>query len=120
MNSNMFQHALVVLLLVLLGALTDPFMYWMPSMPEMLALTLACVTLLVWMGFAVREQAVDERDVEHRMFAGRVAYLSGIAILTAGLLVQGLAHAIDPWIPSALAVMVLSKVAARWYTDTFR
>lgn len=119
MNSNTFQYILVGLLLVLLGALTDPFMYWMPSMPEMLALTLACVSLLAWIGLVAREQALDERDAEHRMFAGRVAYLGGIGVLTGALLVQGLAHAIDPWIPSALVVMILSKVAARRYADTF-
>lgn len=119
MNSSFIQYGLVVALLLLLGVLTDPFMYWMPSMPEMLALTLACVGLIAWIGLIVREEARDERDTEHRMFAGRAAYLTGIAVLTAGLLIQGLAHAIDPWIPITLATMVVSKIAARWYADRF-
>lgn len=119
MNSNTLQYVLVVLLLLLLGALTDPFMYWMPSMPEMVALTLACVCLLAWIGLAAREHAHDERDAEHRMFAGRLAYLSGVAVLTCALLVQGLVHSIDSWITGALATMVVSKIAARWYADRF-
>ncbi len=119
MISNTAQYALVALLLVLLGALTDPFMYWMPSMPEMLALTLACACLAAWIGLAAREGAKDERDAEHRMFAGRVAYLGGVGTLTVALLAQGLAHTIDPWIPVTLAIMVVTKTAARLYTDRF-
>ncbi len=119
MNSNAIQYALVTLLLLLLGALTDPFMYWMPSMPEMLALTLACACLAAWIGLAAREGAQDERDAEHRMFAGRVAYLGGVGTLTIALLIQGLAHAIDPWVPITLTAMVISKIAARWYADRF-
>jgi hypothetical protein len=119
MNWNIAQNILVALLVILLGALTDPFMYWMPSMPEMLALTLSCVGLAAWIGLAAREGAIDERDGEHRMFAGRVAYLGGVGVLTIALLVQGLNHTIDPWIPMALASMVVLKIGARWYADRF-
>ncbi len=119
MNANTLQYVLVVLLMVLLGALTDPFMYWMPSMPQMFALTLACVCLAAWIGLAAREDAKDERDAEHRMFAGRVAYLGGIGVLTLALLAQGVAHAIDPLIPVSIALMVVLKIAARWYAERF-
>ncbi len=119
MNLNSTQNILVLLLVILLAALTDPLMYWMPSMPEMLALTLSCVGLAAWIGLAAREGAVDERDAEHRMFAGRVAYLGGVGILTIALLQQGLAHDIDPWIPVTLASMIMLKLFARWYADRF-
>jgi hypothetical protein len=120
MNTNLAQTVFAVLLLVMLAALTDPFMYWMPSMPQMVALALATALLAGWMGFVAREKALDEREAEHRMFAGRAAYLSGLAVLTTALLMQGFAQAIDPWVPGALATMVVSKLAARWYADTFR
>ncbi len=119
MNWNFVQNILVAVLVLLLAALTDPFMYWMPSMPQMLALTLACTGLAAWIGLAAREGAVDERDAEHRMFAGRAAYLGGVGVLTIALLLQGLSHTIDPWIPMALAFMVVLKIAARWYADRF-
>ncbi len=119
MNWNMAQYALVAVLLILLGALTDPFMYWMPSMPQMLALSLACACLAALIGLGLRETAADERDAEHRMFAGRVAYLGGVGALSIALLMQGLAHIIDPWIPITLAIMVVLKISARWYADRF-
>jgi hypothetical protein len=120
MNPTLVQSVFALVLLVMLGALTDPFMYWMPTMPEMTVLLISTALLLGWMGFVAREKAVDEREAEHRMFAGRVAYLSGLALLTIALVMQGFAHTIDPWVPIALAGMVVSKLAARWYADTFR
>lgn len=119
MNSNYAQFALATTLVLMLGALTDPFMYWMPSVPQMLALLVATVCLLAWVGFVVREEAGDEREAGHRMFAGRAAYLAGIALLTLALILQGMANTIDPWIPGALIGMVLTKLIARWYADTF-
>jgi putative flippase GtrA len=118
MNGNL-PHIIVALLVVLfLVLLTDPFMYWMPPMAGMAALVLACVSLLVWAGFVTYESASDEREAMHRMNAGRVAYLAGVSVLTLALLVQGLAHAIDPWVALALGVMVIAKVGARIFYDS--
>jgi hypothetical protein len=119
MNNLSIQALFAIALLVMLAALTDPFMYWMPSMPQMVALALATAGLAAWIGFVAREQTTDEREDKHRMFAGRVAYLSGLSLLTLALVVQGFSHAIDPWVPVTLAAMVVSKLVARWYTDRF-
>jgi hypothetical protein len=109
--------AIVVLMIILLFTLTDPFMYWMPDLAQMIALTLAAALVCVWAGFVMREHSGDEREIVHRMYAGRSAYLSGIAILTLALLVQGIQHAIDPWVPASLAAMILAKFLTRLYTD---
>ncbi len=119
MNTQALQTLLAILLLVMLAALTDPFMYWMPSMPQIVALALTSAGLAVWMGIVLRETAGDEREEKHRMFAGRIAYLSGLGALTLALVTQGLAHSVDPWIPWTLAIMVVSKLGARWYADRF-
>ncbi|MBI5456984.1 hypothetical protein HY969_04585 [Candidatus Kaiserbacteria bacterium] len=113
------QYILALILLVSLFALTDPFMYWMPDMAAMVALVSAAALSAMWIGFVAREHGGDERDVQNRMYAGRIAYLSGIGILTLALVLQGVAHAIDPWIPLALGTMVLAKVVSGWYTDRF-
>ena len=102
---------------VVLFTLVDPFMYWMPTMTQMIALTLTATLLLVYGGFVAAEKAQDERELSHRMQAGRAAFLAGISVLTIALCVQGLRHAIDPWIPCALFSMVLAKLAARIYSD---
>ncbi len=109
-----------VVLLILLVLLTDPFMLWMPMGAQLAVLLGAAVFACVWAGFVLYERANDEREALHTMHAGRTAYLSGIAVLTLALVFQGLAHAIDPWISAALAVMVISKLAARLYSEQYR
>lgn len=104
---------------VLLALLSDPFMYWMPPKMAMLVLVGVTVLLCVWFGFVAGEKVADEREAMHRMLAGRIAYLSGIAVLTVALLVQGLAHHIDPWIAGALGAMVIAKLATHLYTNRY-
>lgn len=115
--NNTLHIGILALLALVLFTLVDPFMYWMPSMVQMIALTLVAGLLVAYVGLIVREEAGDERETMHRMHAGRAGFLAGIGILTAGLLYQGLLHVIDPWIPLALATMVISKMLARWYVE---
>jgi hypothetical protein len=92
----------------------------MPQAGLTAALLAAAALMCVWAGFVMYEKAADEREEAHRMQAGRAAYLSGLAVLTAALVFQGLAHDIDPWISAALAAMVLVKLGARLYSDRYR
>lgn len=115
--NRILSISIIVLLAVLLFTLVDPFMYWMPGVTQMAALTIASALVCLWTGLVIREHSGDERDLLHRMHAGRAAYLSGIAVLTIALLVQGFSHTIDPWVPLALGAMVSAKLVARWYSD---
>jgi hypothetical protein len=117
MKNNILQIAVALVIIFFLLALGDFLPFWMPNMDEMLALLVVTLLMLIWSGFVMYEKAVDEREVMLRMHAGRVAYLSGIGVLLTALIVQGFAHAIDPWIMLTLAVMVVSKLAARLYLD---
>ncbi len=117
---NIVSSVAALLLLVLLLFLTDPFMYWMPPLPGLIALVGAAVCVLVFAGFVLAEKANDEREAMHAHFAGRIGYLCGLGVLTVGLIVQGLLDAVDPWISSALAVMVVSRLVARWYVEKYR
>jgi hypothetical protein len=118
MKNNLIQIGIPILTVVSLLLLTDPFMYLMPPMGVMIALVSATVLLVVWSGFVMFESAVDEREALHRMYAGRAAYLAGIAILTAALLFQGLTDSIDPWLAASLGVMVLVKMGARLFYES--
>jgi hypothetical protein len=118
--NNIFQIGLAVVFALLLVLLADPFMYWMPEAGTMIVLLLAAILACVWMGFVAYERTEDERDALHRMHAGRIAYLSGVAVLTLALLVQGLGHAVDPWISLALGLMISVKIAARYYMGRYR
>lgn len=113
---NIFIAVALVLLLVLLSDLTP----WMPPMAAMTTLLAVSVLLAVFAGFVMHEKGGDEREIVHRMNAGRIAYLSGIGMLTIALIVQGFAHAIDPWILVTLGIMVLAKIASRFYSDEYQ
>ncbi len=117
MTKTYFHSGVAVVLTFLLLVLADLVPFWMPMMGEMVALLMVVVLLVLWAGFVLQEQAQDEREVLLKMHAGRVAYLSGLGFLMLALVVQGINHAIDPWIAGALAVMVVSKLATRLYLE---
>lgn len=120
MNTQSILHsAILVLLAGILFTLVDPFMYWMPSMTQVICMTGAAALIVVLAGFVIRESAVDERDAVHRMLAGRIAFLAGVTTLTFALVLQGITHQIDPWIPGTLFAMVVAKAGTRWYADRF-
>jgi hypothetical protein len=120
MKNNTIQVVVALVLVVLLLALADLIPFWMPDMAEMLVLLGACSLLLVWAGFVMYEKNGDERELVHRMNAGRAAYLSGIGTLTVALIIQGLGHAIDPWIAVTLGAMVVSKLIAHLFSEKYR
>ena len=120
MKNNIFPILTALALVVLLTLLTDPFMLWMPPMAAMAALLGATVLLGAWAGLVMYEKVGDEREREHRMHADRFAYLFGIAILTAALVVQGLSHHIDLWVALALGSMVVAKLVARLYAALYK
>jgi L-asparagine transporter-like permease len=117
MNKNYLHISVAAALTFALLALADLFPFWMPMMGEMVALALVTLLLIVWTGFVMQETAQDEREVVLKMRAGRVAYLSGLGFLALALIVQALSHDIDPWIATALAVMVLAKLLTRLYLE---
>lgn len=120
MANKLFHIGTAAVLLILLTFLSDPFMLWMPDFAQMMALLAAAVLACVWAGFVMYERTSDERDALHRMNAGRMAYLSGIAVLTVALVVQGFSHNVDPWISGALGIMVLVKLGSRLYSDKYQ
>jgi hypothetical protein len=120
MASNLLKLIVAVAFVALLVFLTDPFMAWMPEAGLMAVLLGAVVLMGVWIGFVLYERGGDEREENHRMRSGRAAYLSGLGVLTAALIIQGIDHKIDPWISGALAVMVLVKLAAHYYAEKYR
>jgi hypothetical protein len=120
MKNNFLTIAVAAAFMLVLLLLSDPFMLWMPPPAQMTVLLCAAVCACVWVGFVFYERSHDEREATHAMFAGRVAYLSGISVLTLALVVQGLSHQIDQWIPISLGVMVLAKLAARLYSGRYR
>jgi hypothetical protein len=107
MKSRFAEVLVPVLLVVVLASLAQPVLsdhtMVMAQQGILLALFVA-YALLVW-----REVGGDERDDLHRHLAGRIAYLVGSGVLVAGIIVQSLSGAVDPWLIATLAAMVLAK-----------
>lgn len=113
----MISHYLIaVVLIIALIAVTVPSLAFMPTMAEMTILVVIAVLVVAYAGLLLAEGDGDERENLHRAAAGRAGFIAGTAVLTLALLYQGFTHSIDPWIPAALGVMIIAKVATRgWH-----
>ncbi|MFM2415270.1 MAG: hypothetical protein RI911_963 [Candidatus Parcubacteria bacterium] len=118
MHSHRFQFVLTAAAVVSLILLTDPFMVLMPDMAQMIVLALATALICAWAGLVIQEKDGDEREVAHRAYAGRAAYLSGICVLTLALVYQGITHTVDYWVPIAIVTMLTAKLIARYQMDS--
>jgi hypothetical protein len=76
MKNNLYTEIIISLVLVALAILLlDKFHYWMPGMTGMAVLGLLFVVFTTFAIFVLREKAHDERELSHRMVAGRTAFL---------------------------------------------
>ncbi len=104
------ETVMAVLLLVMLFLVINPGDVWMPNM---LAMTLSVLLLIMFALFAIfvwREHATDEREQLHKLLVGRAAFLIGSGVITVGLLVESVLHTLDPWLAIALGAMILTKL----------
>jgi hypothetical protein len=114
-NRTRFQITVTIGALVLIALLTDPLGIFMsPSMRAfclaLLALAVFAVAILI-----VSEPVRDEREAAHAARAGKVGYLSGVAVLTGTLIIQGVWHTINLWTALPLAAMIASHALASGY-----
>lgn len=120
MTTNvLIQFISAVLFIIAAICLLNPFDFWMPDMTHMAFLAGAVVLFGIFSVFVLMEQPGDEREDQHRYSAGRAAFLAGGAILIIGIVVQALAHTLDPWLVWALLGMVVAKSAARLYSTYY-
>ena len=118
---NSFFELLAVFALIIFGvALVNPFEIWMPDSVHMLVLALLVVAAAAIGAFVLRERSLDERDVAHRAFAGRAAFLAGCIVLLVAIVIQTLRHMLDPWLVCALITMVIIKIGSRLWSDRYQ
>ena len=107
-----------ILLIVLVFFISNPFGLYMPNPVFMTALFLAVVAFGVFASFVLRERPRDEREDAHRMFAGRIAFFLGTAVLMLGILIQAFSHTVDIWLVYGLSAMIFGKIIALiWARD---
>ncbi len=103
-------------LVALLYIIFNPWNLFMPGYIIMGFLIAAVVLYTAFAVFLWKENHGDEREEFHRLFADRIAYLAGSALLLIGIVAGELQHALDPWLVFALAIMVIAKVVGLIYS----
>lgn len=116
-QKKVLDSVVMLFMLLLLGALLNPFDWFMFSKAEMIVLAVFACLFAVFIAAFWNEQPVDERESLHMMFAGRVAFLVGTSVTAVGIVVQTIQHTLTWWLPIILVSMVVSKYAARVYAQ---
>lgn len=111
-KNEIIISSLLVLLLILL---LNPFGFWMPD--EVVYITVAGLFILViiFAGFAWKEDVRDEREQLHKQIAGRVGYLAGLFVLLAGIVVESIDSHPSKWLILAIGSMVLGKLFGHYW-----
>ncbi len=117
MKNNIKETIVTLGLIGIVVLLLNPFHFWMPDMMVLCMLAIALALFGIFASFILREGSIDEREDQHKSFAGRNAFLAGAGVLTLGIVVQGYTHTVDPWLVVALIVMVVTKIATRMWSD---
>ena len=116
-NNSLIESVVAVILVLILVLILNPMNFWMPDMAHKSVLGLLLVVFVAYAAFSLREKVSDERDVLHRMFAGRAAFITGTSILALGVFLCALEGSVDKWLVFALVGMIFAKLTARFYTD---
>ena len=117
MKNNLKELIVTLGLIVTALLLLNPFDFWMPNMMIVSMLAVILVLFGFFASFVLREEALDERDYQHKVLAGRNAFLVGSAVLIIGIIVEGYAHRLDGWLVIALILMVITKIGTRIWSD---
>lgn len=102
-------------LILLLVTFLQPFKLFMPHAMHPFMVPLLVVLLVLLGGVLWKESAGDERDQLHKFISARFAYFAGVVILICGIIIQSFQHSVDPWLISAICVMLLAKIIGHIY-----
>jgi hypothetical protein len=73
------------------------------------------VVFCIFSVFVWKERALDEREEQQRLVAGRIGFLAGAGLLVVGIINQTINHELDSWLLIALTGMVIAKLVTRLY-----
>lgn len=103
--------ALVVVSLLILAA--NPFGFFMPSPIVMLLVCGITVAFFTFAALVFMERPRDEREQLHGLISGRISFLLGSTVIAAGIVIRELQGQPDPWLITALGLMILTKIVVR-------
>ncbi|MDP4000826.1 MAG: hypothetical protein Q8P83_01150 [bacterium] len=85
-------------------------------MPLMISVSLMFGIYVVFMSLVGEGKTEDERALQHRYYANRLALLAGTVVLSAGVLYQLFYHTLDYWLLAGLVVINIVKLVSLIYS----
>jgi uncharacterized membrane protein YeaQ/YmgE (transglycosylase-associated protein family) len=113
----LFEVLLFTSLVIISLLAIAPKTFVMPNSVQMALMVVAIGLIGAFLTFVWRENPTDEREAHNQALASRVAYIVGAGVLIVALLIQGLAHNLDPAVPLALLAMLGTKLILQRYLD---
>lgn len=119
MKNKFFLNELILsgILIILLVLLLNPFGFWMPTTILMMMVVSLVVVFAIYISFFWKENTRDEREVFHKILAGRAAFLAGTGTLVVGIIIQSFQHNLDFWLAATLGIMIIAKIIGRIYSQ---
>ena len=114
-KQNIQETVVSVVFILLLLLFLNPFDLWMPDMLVYMMTGGLVVLFALFASFIWKEGARDEREQLHKMIAGRVGYLAGMAVLVLGVVWESMMAHVDPWLIAVLGAMIIGKIAGHIY-----
>jgi len=114
-NISPLELTVSVVLLMLVILLLNPMHFWMPNMLHMTMIGLALVVCSLFIAFIWHEHVRDEREGQHRLRAGRTAFMVGVTVAMIGVAVQSINDTLDQWLVLTLSAMVITKTVGLLY-----
>lgn len=106
------------LLILLLIFFLHPFALMMPQSMHIIMIPLLVILFVIFAGLFWKETPGDERESLHKLIASRFAYFAGVVVLIAGIIIQSMQKAIDPWLIVTICVILLAKLVGLIYGHT--
>lgn len=89
----------------------------MPTSIQMIILAVVLALISLFLVMFWREEPNDERELQNQAIASRSAYFVGSLVLIVALIIQSLAHTLDPIVPITLLSMIGTKIIVQRYKD---
>ncbi len=113
----MYKEAVSIFIILIIAILfLNPGHLTMPETMVSMMIIGIIIAFLFFAAYLLNETSADEREALHILKAGRISYLSGVAMLITAIIIQGIDHEIDHWLIIVLCVMLLSKLISRIYS----
>lgn len=105
------------ILIILLVLITNSGNLLMPStLDTMLTISITAV-FIFYLAVIWKEKTKDERELSHKLNAGRWAFLVGSTLAVFGIVIESASHNVDPWLLYTVIAMIITKIISRLVSE---